>query len=371
MGEFIVNAGQPVVDPKVTFTPEELSKSFQKYRTELITMPMYAMAKATQHMGYREGIRYREHIHEMKGKFQFGNYDKYKKGSGDVAIVQRTLETFFGNCIEPIDPNSIYQSLWGSDVTKGEALKSVPWVKRVCAYIMRQLGEHMYDEMWTARHDAADTSTTHKWFNGFCAIEDVEIASGAMSLEEGNLYELPEAFTAENAEDLLNDFVWGDAASGWKGIHSKLRDQHVKIFMNDYVKHCYEVSYQMNHGALPYNQQFSKAHLDGLPSAEFVALGNVPMNYLNVTPKSNILTLWNKRSSDETFLVERSLTSHYDVDFLANMFYGEQYESVNKEMLCVARLDGVDYTDREQAFDISGSQAAGAGDDEGAEGQGD
>ena len=333
----ILNTGQPVVDPKTKFTPEELSTAFQKYRTELIFMPMYAMSKALQHMGFRDGIRYKEHVHEMRGNFQMGNYDKYKKGTGAVEITQRTLETFFGNCIEPIDPNSIYKSLWGSDVTKGDGLKNVPWVKRICAYIMAQLGEKMYDAMWTARHDPANTTETSKWFNGFCAIEDVEIESGAMSQEEGNFYVLPEAINADNAEDIINDFFWGDAAAGWKGISGKLRDQRLKIFMNDYVKHCYEVAYQKNHGSLPYNLQFEKAHIEGKITAEFVPLGNVPMNYLAVTPKNNILSLWNQRTADETFLVKESKTSHYDVDFLANMFYGEQYLSIRKEMLCAAR----------------------------------
>lgn len=68
-----------------------------------------------------------------------------------------------------------------------------------------------------------------------------------------------------------------------------------------------------------------------------MGLGNVPKNYLSTTPKNNILTLWNQRTADETFLVKESKTSHYDVDFLANMFYGEQYLSINKEMLCAAR----------------------------------
>ena len=336
MGPYL-NTGQPVVDPQVTFTPEELSKSFQKYRKELIIMPMFAMAAALQHMGHRDGIRYKEHIHEMKGNFQFGNYDKYKKGDGAVQIVQRTLETFFGNCIEPIDPNSIVQTLWGSDVTKGEALKNVDWVKRVCAYIMKKLGENMFMEMWTAKNDPTDTTHTSKWFNGFKTLEDIEIAKGAMSQEEGNLWWLPEAFSASNAEDLLNDFVWGDAASGWAGVHTKLRGQSVKLFMSETVKHFYEVAYQTNHGSLPYNLQFNKAHIEGKPNIEFVALPNVPENYLSLTPKGNILALWNLRTADETFLCEKSLTSHYDVDFLANMFYGEQYLSINKEMLCVAR----------------------------------
>lgn len=48
----ILNTGQPVVDPQTTFTPEALSTAFQKYRTELVMMPMYAMAAALQHMGH-------------------------------------------------------------------------------------------------------------------------------------------------------------------------------------------------------------------------------------------------------------------------------------------------------------------------------
>lgn len=332
----VINTGQPVVDPQTTFTPEALSTAFQTFRTELILMPMYAMRAALQHMGHRDGIRYKEHVHEMRGNFQMGNFDKYKKGDGAISIVQRTLETFLGNCIEPIDPVSIYKSLWGSDVTKGEALKTVPWVKRICAYIMAQIGERMFNEMWTAKHDPSNTTLTSKWFNGFKTIEDAEIAAGAMSVEEGNLYYLPEALSADNAEDLLKDFYWGVAGS-WNGANDKLRNQKLKFFMHVKTKHFYEEAYQKNHGALPYNEQYIKAHLDGAPNVEFVALTNVPENYLNLTPKNNILALWNQRTADETFLVKESKTSHYDVDFLANMFYGEQYLSINKEMLCVAR----------------------------------
>lgn len=368
-----LNAGQPVVDPKTTFTPDALKDGFQKYRTELIVMPMFAMQMAMQHMGFADGIRYKEHIHEMSGKFQMGNFDKYKKGDGAVDIKQRTLETFLGNCIEPIDPISIYKTLWGSDVTKGEGLKNVPWVKRVCAYIMKQLGENMFNVMWTAKRDETNTTETKKWFNGFCELENIEILAGKMSKEIGNLYTLPEAVTPENAEDLLKDFYWGNVAAGWKGVDKKLRAQSLKLFMSDWMKHCYEEAYQMNHGALPYNRQYEQAHLEGAPRVELVALPNVPNNYLSLTPKNNIMTLWNQRTQDETFLCEKSLTSHYDIDFIANMFYGEQYRSINKEMLCVARLNGVDYIDEEQAFDISlnpanaggGSQEPGAGEGEG------
>ena len=324
------------VDPKTTFTPQSLTESMQKYRTELMTMPMFAMQAALEHMAVRTGIRYKEHVHEMSGDFEIGPYDKYKMGKGEIAIKQRTLETFFGNCIEPIDVNSVYQTLWGSDISKGDALKNVPWTKRICAYIFAQLGEKLFMEMWTAKRNAAG-KTTHDLFNGFLAIEDAEINAGTMSAEEQNFYTLPQGgITAENAEDILNDFIWG--VGQWKGVHKKLRDARgLKFFMSDRTKHYYEVAYQTNHGALPYNQQFTKAHLDGKPNIEFVALANVPDDYLCLTAKNNILSLWNQKGSDETFLVEKSLTSHYDVDFIANLFYGEQYLSVNKEMLAVMK----------------------------------
>lgn len=324
------------VDPKTTFTPQTLTESMQKYRTELMTMPMFAMQSALQHMSVRTGIRYKEHVHEMTGDFEIGPYDKYKMGKGDIEIKQRTLETFFGNCIEPIDVNSVYQTLWGSDISKGEGLKNVPWTKRICAYIFAQLGEKLFMEMWTAKRNASG-KTTHDLFNGYCTIEDAEINAGVMSAENQNFYTLPEGgITAENAEDLLNDFIWG--VGQWKGVHKKLRDARgLKLFMSDRTKHYYEVAYQTNHGALPYNQQFTKAHLDGKPNIEFVALANVPDDYLLLTGRNNILSLWNQKGSDETFLVEKSLTSHYDVDFIANLFYGEQYLSVNKEMLAVMK----------------------------------
>lgn len=338
---------QPVKDPKTTFTPEALQESAQKYRTELITMPMFALRDATQHMGMRTGIRFKEHVHELGGKFQMGNFDKYKKGDGATEIKQRTLETFLGNCIEPIDPVSLYKTLWGSDMVNPSAQKIQPWTKRICAYIAAQIGEHMYDYLWTAKHDAENTTLTMKWFNGFCAIEDAEINAGAMSAEEQNLFILPEKITAENAEDVLNEFIWGSEAvnSTWGGVHKKLRDAHgLKLFMSDRTKHMYEVCYQMNHGALPYNTQFNKAHLDGKQNIEFVALGNVPEDYLCLTSKNNILTLWNQETSDEGFEVKGSLTSHYDVDFISNLFFGLQYLSINKEMLCVARKANTKYT---------------------------
>ena len=61
------------------------------------------------------------------------------------------------------------------------------------------------------------------------------------------------------------------------------------------------------------------------------------MDFMLLTPKTNMLLLYNQKSSDENFIVERSLKNHYDVDFIANMFFGVQFESVSPEVFAVAQ----------------------------------
>ena len=313
----------------ITFTPEELTKTFQKHQQELILQPMFAMGEALKHMTVRKGIRYRETVSEMGGKFQLGNYKKDKLGTGNVSIDGRVLETFFGNCIEPIDPNAIYQTIWGSNITKGEGLKKVPIVLQVCTYIMKQLGENLFLNMFTAKHDSSDFTSTEKFFNGFKTVIDNDIAGNneqetiLISEEIGNLMTSSESITEENAEDILKDFYWSRDA--------RLRRQKLKFFMSDSTYHNYTEAYQLNHGALPYNTIYDKKTLEGASNVELVPLANVPEDFLILTPKSNILALFNQQSGDETFIVEKSLDNHYDVDFIANMFFGTQFLSVSKE----------------------------------------
>ena len=90
----------------IKFTPELLTKTYQTYREQLIIQPMLAMDALLKHCSVRTGIRYRETVTEMSGKFEIGNYKKDKHHDADVKFTGRVLETFFGNCIEGIDPNA-------------------------------------------------------------------------------------------------------------------------------------------------------------------------------------------------------------------------------------------------------------------------
>ncbi|WP_440425171.1 hypothetical protein [Prevotella sp.] len=321
----------------VTYGAEELSKTFQTYRKEFVIMPFLAMEQLAKHMNVRTGIRYRETVSQMSTDAEISNYSKTKHQDADVKIDPRVFETFFGNIVQGIDPNAIYQSIWGSNVTKGDGLKNVPIVVQVCGYLVKKIGEKMFMNSFTAKHDSTDTTSTSKWFNGFQTILENDAAGTnytnkvLISADIGNLVEGAESITADNAEDLIKDFYWNQV--GNPAAAAKLRSQQLKLFMSDQAYHFYTESYQTNHGSLPYNQAYDKKSLDGASNVEFVPLPCVPNDFLLLTPKNNAYLLFNQKADDDKFLVEKSLSNHYDVDFIMNYFFGTQFESVSPEVL--------------------------------------
>lgn len=321
----------------VTYGAEELSKTFQTYRKEFVIMPFLAMKQLAKHMNVRTGIRYRETVSQMSTDAEISNYSKTKHQDADVKIDPRVFETFFGNIVQGIDPNAIYQSIWGSNVTKGDGLKNVPIVVQVCGYLVKKIGEKMFMNSFTAKHDSTDTTSTSKWFNGFQTILENDVAGTnytnkvLISADIGNLVEGAESITADNAEDLIKDFYWNQV--GNPAAAAKLRSQQLKLFMSDQAYHFYTESYQTNHGSLPYNQAYDKKSLDGASNVEFVPLPCVPDDFLLLTPKNNAYLLFNQKTDDDKFLVEKSLSNHYDVDFIMNYFFGTQFESVSPEVL--------------------------------------
>lgn len=310
--------------PTIKITPEALTQSFVTYRKQLIEQLMLGMKPALDNMTILTGIRYKEVVAEIGGDFQFSNYKKDRLGTDDITIEGREMETFFGNCVQPIDPNAIYQSVWGANITKGDALKSTPITLAVAGYIMRKLGENQFLNLFTAKHDAAKDGTAN-WFNGFRTILENDITADNISADKGNLHTFADSIDTDNAEDTVKDFYWA--------ADPALRAQKLKLFISDSGYHAYCEAYQKAHGALPYNKDYDKRTLDGAPNVEFVPLACVPDDFLLLTPRTNIKLLFNQQTDDDKYIVERSLQNHYDVDFIANAFFGTQFLSVNKRSL--------------------------------------
>lgn len=312
---------------QAVITPDSLNKSFIKYRKDLIMMPVYGLNKILPYITVHTDVRYKEVVGQLEGDMQLGPYDAKRRDDNDVEIAGRELETFLGSCVKGFDPNSVVQSIYGSNIVQGEGLKGVPITKAVCAYLMGKLGEHLYDGVFTAKRNATG-STTAELFNGLKTIADAEIEEGTIAAANGNFVSI-DAITEENAEDMVNNI--------YDATDDKLKDQNTFMFMSNKNKLLYERSYQQNHGSLPYNLKFEKTFVEGSEQrCQMIGLSCVPKNFLMVTPKNNILAGIATRGPQTNFGVERSLTSHFLLDFVATMFFGMQFESISKERLLIA-----------------------------------
>lgn len=316
----------------ITITPTELAHSGAKFRTELIQMPMHAMRETTQHMTVRRGIRYAETVGELSGNIDLGPYSETRIDNTGMTIKGRTLYTYLGSVVKKFSPNSVVQSIYDDIITKGENLKTVNIALRVLSYLTAKLGHNLQGHIWNAvRNDNGTTSAD--LFNGFDTITAAEInaATPTISTSIGNLYEFDAAITASNAVDQIKAFC--EAASEFL-VGS---GQEVKLFCSPAIKRAYLKDYQATVGAIPYNTSYDKLTVEGFENVHFVPLYNKANSpYIHLSTQSNMLVGVNQEGEDERITVEKH--EAFVLQYIATMFFGVQFESINPERLLVGKL---------------------------------
>jgi hypothetical protein len=314
---------------KVNFTAEDLAKTAIKYRQQLLMMVVIGLEQTKQHMTIRPGIRYKEVVGELTGGIELGPYSETRLDESDINVAKRELETFFGSVVKPFSPNSVYQSLWGSSITKGEALKDTEITKMVLGYLMKKLSESLNKAIWKAKRKESG-NTTVDLFNGFDTIAETEIAAGTISTANKNLFEFTEKIDKTNAVDLLKSF--------YRSADDVLRGEKVKLFISNDIYDAYVDDYQSTVGAIAYNTQFDKTFLEGSHNlCELVPLSNkAESGYIQLTPQANMLIGVDQESDLENITVEKHAA--FILQFIATLFFGCQYESINKERLLVGKL---------------------------------
>jgi len=314
----------------VQITPDSLNRSFHKFRHDLIMMPIYGLQKVLPYVTLRPGVRYKETVGELQADMELAPFDYNAHDDTDITIVGRTLETFLGNAVKGFDPISVVQSIYGSEIVQGEGLKNVPITKKVWVRLMGQLSRHLYEAVFTAKRDDAG-KTTKTLFNGYSTIAETEIAAGTMSAALGNYHELSAAITSDNAIDSINEV--------FDAMDEHLKDENTFMLMSPNTKLAYERDYQNTHGALPYNHEFKKTFVEGSDNkCQMVGLSCVPTGHIIVTNKSNLLLGIATSGPKVNFEIRPSLTSHFLLDFVASMFFGVEYESINKERLLYCKV---------------------------------
>jgi len=260
-----------------------------------------------------------------------------------VKITPRTLFTYLGSVVKNFRPNTIVQSIWGPSVLHGEGMKNTELARMVLTMLTRQMGDHLYKELFTAVRNA-NGDTTHDLFNGFDTIaktemtaieanvsQGIEAKPAAITTALGNKVVI-EAITKNNAYDVLRAIC--------KAANEHLMDEEeLLLFCPKHVVWDYEEDYKTTTGGTAYNREFHKYVIEGFENVTFVPLScKNDSPFLQLTTKRNMLYGVDQISDKEN--VEVARFKAFVLQFIATMFFGVQYESIDAERILFATIDG-------------------------------
>ena len=316
----------------INISDAELQKSAVTYRKDLLVMPVIAAEATLQHMTPRPGVAGREVLGQLSGGIELGPYDPQRYDDDGLDIKPRTLETYLGSVIKRFDLNSVAKTVYGSLTTQGEALTSLDLARQLLNYLSMQLGRNLNLHIWNAkRNDTGDK--TADLFDGFDTITQKEIAAGTIDTSEGNFMQLSQAIDESNATDIL--------MSIYESADDILQGVPTKMFVPISVYRAYNKDYLASFGNVVYNTQFKKTYLEGSDNlCELVPLVSKKGSpYIHLTTKSNMIYGYGDGLDSEKIAIEK----HHEflLSFVATMFFGCQFETINKERLMVAKLASV------------------------------
>ena len=320
---------------KVKITDQDLATSARTYRKDLLMVPVHALAKSLQHMTLRTGVRHSEKVGELTGDIEMGPYSETRVDDKAVSISTRELKTYLGSVVKKFSPNSVAQTVYGSSITKGEPLTNVEIVRLMLSYLSAKIGagfdRHLFDAV-----RKADGNKTVDLFDGFDTITGQEITSGSISTDLGNLYEFSEPITKLNAVDQVVTFC--------RSADDFLQEtEGAKLLISRDIYNAYVDDYKATTGAIVYNDKFLKTSVEGFDNVELVPMyqkKNAP--YIQLTTKSNLLVGVDQEGDEEDIVIEKH--APFVLDFVATMFFGTQFETLDKTRLLVGKLAEVNPT---------------------------
>jgi len=315
---------------KLQFDLAAYQEAAHKYRSELLMLPIIGIQDTLKFMTPRPGIRYKESVAAMSGNAQFGPYKPSRSSDFNLNLNFRTLETFMGSVVAKFEPNSAVSTVLGQmAATKGDGQFKAPTALHVLRLIAISLSEHLNDAVWSGVRNASG-DTTKDLFDGFDTITTKEIAAGKITADEGNYMKLTEAITSDNACDIAKEILYS--------LDPRLRAQDLYMFCSQDFADKYNDSYQAAHTGLIYNKEFDQVTVEGSNNRLHI----VPMynkadsKFIHICPKSNMLVGYDQMSDVEDVLVKEY--EPFILSYIATMFFGVQFESIDKRRLKVIEL---------------------------------
>ncbi len=314
---------------KLTFTLQEYKDAAHKWRSDFLRLPIIGCNDTLKFMTGRPGIRYKESVGTLNATAQFAPYSPTRSEDANLQLDFRTLETFFGSVVAKFEPNSAISTLLGTGATKGDGQKSTPTAREVLGLIAKSLSEHLNDSIWNGVRNPTG-NTTKDLFNGFDTITKNEVTAGTISKENGNYMKLTEAITSANAVDVAKEILFS--------LDPRLRSQTLFLYCSQDFVDKYNEGYLLTHSGIPYNTQYNQPTVEGSNGKLiFCPLYNkADSKYMHVSPKINMLYGYDQMGDVESVDVERF--DAFLLSYIATMFFGVQFESIDKRRLKVIEL---------------------------------
>ena len=307
-----------------------------KYRKEFLAMPIIGLEEILPYVTVRFGIRYKEAVGQLSVNAQFAPYKADMKHEKNAVLDFRTLETFFGAVVQPFEPNSAATLIIGQNaMTKGESMKNADIAKKVLASISKSLSENLNRVLWSAvRVDNGTTSA--ELFNGWDTITEKEIAAGKITAAIGNYVKLNDTLTQENAVDVLK--------AAYRKARPELRGVKTFMYVPQDVLDAYNDAYAVLHSATPYVQGFEQIYLEGSnKKCQIVPLtSKAESKFIHISTQENMLIGCDQLGDKEDVVIEKH--APFVLDFVATMFFGVDFESIDPRRLLVVELKVTDAT---------------------------
>lgn len=310
-------------------TQDDLKKSATTYKKQLLITPIISCEETLKHFTPRPGVAGREVITALSGNIELGPYDPNRVDNDGVNANARTLETFLGSVVKRFDINTAGTTVWGENVAQGKQLTTADLALQVLTFLSGLLGQKLNNAIWAAKRKDSGT-TTKDLFNGFDTITKQEIDKSAISTSNGNLYEFTESFTTTNTVEALMNF-YEAAAPELQGVKTKL-------YVPYKVYQTYNRDYATRFGNVPYNREYSKTFLEGTQElCELVPLvSKEGSDYVHLSTKSNMLYGYGAGLAKENIEIEKF--HEFLLSYVATMYFGTEFESIQKERLFVGKL---------------------------------
>ena len=149
-------------------------------------------------------------------------------------------------------------------------------------------------------------------------------------LDKGNYLKLTEEITRQNAVDVAKDILFS--------LDPRLRAQDVFMFCSQDFADKYNEAYALTHAGLPYNDKYDQVCVEGSNNRlHIIPLYNkLDSKFIHICPKSNMLVGYDQMSDAETVMVKEF--DPFILSYIATMFFGVQFESIDKRRFKVIEL---------------------------------